>query len=250
MLGAFALYATDDFFAEKENLLKPRPAVWIEDKYTDKGKWMDGWESQRTPRARPRLLHHSPRRCPGACAGALVDTTHFKGNAPAGGRARGHRAPRTPRPPRAPRGRPAGVELFRRPPCKPDFPNVFALDAASDRVTHVRLRIYPDGGVARLRVYGDVDPGRRARSGARAAWISPRSRTAARVAAVSDQFFGPPSNLLLPGRGVNMGDGWETKRRRTPGQRLGGAAARRAAASRAHRARHALLQGQRAAGHA
>ncbi|MEZ4294386.1 MAG: hypothetical protein R3B70_05385, partial [Polyangiaceae bacterium] len=45
--GAFVLFATDDYFAEKENLLKPSPAVWIEGKYTDKGKWMDGWESQR-----------------------------------------------------------------------------------------------------------------------------------------------------------------------------------------------------------
>jgi len=99
---------------------------------------------------------------------------------------------------------------------KPDFPNVLPLPAASGRVSHVRLRIYPDGGVARLRVYGVVRPDPRTfwRPGSIDLAAVEHGGT---VAAVSDQFFGPPSNLLLPGRGVNMGDGWETKRRRTPG---------------------------------
>ena len=46
-LGGSVRYATDDFFAEKENLLKPHKPVWKEHEYTDRGKWMDGWESRR-----------------------------------------------------------------------------------------------------------------------------------------------------------------------------------------------------------
>jgi allantoicase len=98
---------------------------------------------------------------------------------------------------------------------KPDFQNVLKAKTASSRVTHVRLHIYPDGGVARLRVYGVVE------AEPRTFWRRVVDLAAVEnggtIAAVSDQFFGPPSNLLLPGRGVNMGDGWETKRRRTPG---------------------------------
>ena len=99
---------------------------------------------------------------------------------------------------------------------KPDFPNVFTLEKASPRVTHVRLRIYPDGGVARLRIYGDVLAEDRTfwRPGSVDLGAVENGGT---IAAKSDEFFGPPANMLLPGRGVNMGDGWETKRRRTPG---------------------------------
>ncbi|KAF9978856.1 Allantoicase [Actinomortierella ambigua] len=81
--------------------------------------------------------------------------------------------------------------------------------------THVRLCMYPDGGVARLRVYGKVSP------------VLPKDEaevfdlasiaTGAQVEAYSDAHFGHPSNLLLPGRGTDMSDGWETKRSRSPG---------------------------------
>src|SRR5689334_15999490 len=81
LTGAFALYATDDYFAEKENLLKPSAALWIEGKYTDKGKWMDGWESQR--KREPGHDFAIVRLgMPGAVHGIVADTTHFKGNAP------------------------------------------------------------------------------------------------------------------------------------------------------------------------
>ena len=79
--GAFVLFATDDYFAEKENLLRPNAPVWIADKYTDKGKWMDGWESSR--KREPGHDHAILRLgMPGEIHGILADTTHFKGNAP------------------------------------------------------------------------------------------------------------------------------------------------------------------------
>jgi allantoicase len=213
-LGAFALYSTDDYFAEVENLLKPTAPEWIEGKYTDKGKWMDGWESQR--RRSPGHDYAVIRLgVPGFVHGALVDTTHFKGNAPQEVLLEGIDAHDTATAYELNHAT-SWRELIPRTAVKPDFPNVLALESPTARVTHVRLRIFPDGGVARLRVYGLVDPA------PRTFWRQGSVDLGAvenggRVVEVSDQFFGPPSNLLLPGRGVNMGDGWETKRRRTPG---------------------------------
>ena len=65
-LGGAVLYANDDFFAPKENLLKPSAPVFIEGKYTDLGKWMDGWESRR-------------RRTPGSAPGCAVRRTRRAG---------------------------------------------------------------------------------------------------------------------------------------------------------------------------
>jgi allantoicase len=214
LTGAFVLYATDDYFAEKENLLKPTAPVWIEGKYTDKGKWMDGWESQR--KREPGHDHAIVRLgMPGSVHGILADTTHFKGNAPQEVSLEGILAPDT----ATAQGladHPGWKEILPRTVVKPDFQNVLVLPSVSARTTHVRLHIYPDGGVARLRVYGQVLPDPRTfwRPGSIDLAAIENGGT---IAVVSDQFFGPPSNLLLPGRGVNMGDGWETKRRRTPG---------------------------------
>jgi allantoicase len=214
LTGAFVLYATDDYFAEKENLLKPSAPLWIEGKYTDKGKWMDGWESQR--KREPGHDFAIVRLgLPGEIHGIVADTTHFKGNAPQEVSLEAIEAADT----QAARDlidHAGWKEILPRTAVMPDFPNVLPLPAVSGRATHVRLHIFPDGGVARLRVFGAVRPDPRT-------FFGPGSLDLAAVehggtvAAVSDQFFGPPSNLLLPGRGVNMGDGWETKRRRTPG---------------------------------
>jgi len=213
-LGTFVLYATDDYFAEKENLLKPGPPEWREGAYTDKGKWMDGWESQR--KREPGHDFAIIRLGAAGCLhGALVDTTHFKGNAPQEVSLEGLEAPLTATAAQLLASN-DWFEVLPKQPVKPDFPNVLKAAQASARVTHVRLRIFPDGGVARLRVYGAAMPDRRTfwRKGSVDLAAVENGGT---VAAVSDSFFGPPSNLLLPGRGVNMGDGWETKRRRTPG---------------------------------
>ena len=213
-LGTFVLFATDDYFAEKENLLKPGAPEWRDGAYTDKGKWMDGWESQR--RRSPGHDWAVVRLgASGRVHGALVDTTHFKGNAPQEVALEGIDAPLTATA-EALEAATGWFEVLPRQAVKPDFPNVLRAKAPSARVTHVRLRIFPDGGVARLRVYGEVvaEPRTFWRRGSVDLAAVENGGT---IAAVSDQFFGPPSNLLLPGRGVNMGDGWETKRRSTPG---------------------------------
>ena len=214
LLGTFVLFATDDYFAEKENLLKPSAPLWLDDEYTSKGKWMDGWESQRRREAGHDFAVIR-LGAPGRVRGVLVDTTHFKGNAPQQVILEGIDAPYTSTPAQLSEAR-SWVELLPKSDVKPDFPNTFAFKAPSDRVTHVRLRIFPDGGVARLRIYGDVVADDRTfwRAGSVDLGAVENGGT---IAAVSDEFFGPPQNMLMPGRGVNMGDGWETKRRRTPG---------------------------------
>jgi allantoicase len=211
--GTFAVDATDDFFAPREALLRPWAPEWREGEYTDRGKWMDGWESQR--KREPGHDHCTLRLgTPGRVHGLLVDTTHFKGNAPQAVWLETTEAPFT----ATPRDLAAAswTQVLPRTQVKPDFPNVVPLPAATARATHVRLHIDPDGGVARLRVYGEVVPDERTfwREGTVDLAAVENGGT---IAAASDSFFGPPANLLLPGRGVNMGDGWETRRRRTPG---------------------------------
>ena len=214
VLGTFVLYATDDYFAGKENLVQAHAAVWLSEEYTDKGKWMDGWESQR--RREPGHDFAVLRLgAPGRVMGALVDTTHFKGNAPQEVSLEGIEAPHTSTPAQL-NASTAWFSLLPQVAVKPDFGNVLLRSELSPRVTHVRLRIFPDGGVARLRVYGEVAPEPRTfwKHGSIDLGATENGGT---IAAVSDAFFGPASNMLLPGRGVNMGSGWETKRRRTPG---------------------------------
>ena len=213
-VGGVAVLANDEFFAEKENLLKPGRGVFIPDKYTDRGKWMDGWESRR-------------RRTPGNdwCVVQLglrgiikhvdIDTNHFLGNHPpfasidaisnAG---------------KFPKSADAVAKLSWKPllkksPLNPGSQNLF--EVKNDNAwTHLRLNIFPDGGVARLRVYGVVVPD----------WSKVKPGAIVDLAAVenggvplacSDMFFSSMNNLIMPGRAKNMGDGWETKRRRGPG---------------------------------
>lgn len=217
-LGGFVVYATDDYFAAKENLIAVAAPVWDQERYTDRGKWMDGWESQRRrdPYA-PEAHDFAVLRlgAPGCVHAFVVDTTHFRGNAPTHVAIDGIEAPAD-----GMRARVAAMsgwrEIVAKTPVQPNSENVISLSARSERFTHVRLRIYPDGGVARLRVYGDPAPD------PSVFWQAGSLNLAAiefgaKIAHVSDEFFGPPINLLLPGRGQHMGDGWETKRRRSPG---------------------------------
>jgi len=211
-LGGAAIAANDEFFASKNNLVKAEPAIWIEGKYTDRGKWMDGWETRRR-----RDAGHDwcilRLGAPGIVRGVDVDTSFFKGNYPESCAIDLCELPHT-----------ASVEtaiaaswreVLPRTALAGDAHNLFPVAGASN-ATHVRLRIFPDGGVARLRIYGDVVVD----------WIRLAKRgdvdlAAAEhgglVVACSDMFFGSRHNLIMPGDARNMGDGWETRRRRGPG---------------------------------
>ena len=207
-LGAEVLFATDDFFAEKENLIKPGRGIYIVDKYTERGKWMDGWESRRK-----RVEGHDwcdiKLGARGIIQGLDIDTNHFLGNHPP------HASVEACDIEGDPTNDTNWTEILGKSPLLPGSQNFFDIQKSKEW-THIRLHIYPDGGVARLRVYGEV----------KTDWEKFDKNDLIDLASVynqgkvlkcNDMFFSRMENLIAPGRGVNMGDGWETKRRREPG---------------------------------
>ena len=207
-LGAVALYATDDFFAAKERMLQASEPQWRAGVYDENGKWMDGWESRRR---RDDGHDHCIVKlaAPSSLAALEIDTRHFTGNFPPFASVEACRVETTP-----------DVHTFWKvllpqSPLAGNQRNFFAVD--SNQVwTHLKLNIFPDGGVARFRAYGAVhfDWGGVSGSG-------PIDLAAAlhggRALACSDEHYGSMHNVLLPGRGSSMADGWETRRRREPG---------------------------------
>ncbi len=214
-LGGAVLFANDDFFAPKERLLRASAPVFIEGKYTDRGKWMDGWESRRrrTPGFDWCLVRLG---LPGRIHGVLVDTSHFKGNYPESCSFEACALEGTPDVEQLTNEKTKWVEILPLAGLQGDSPNLFPV-AASERFTHLRFKIYPDGGVARLRVYGEVVPdwSRLKRAGGDIDLAAVEH--GGLVIATSDEFFGRRNNLIMPGRASDMSDGWETKRRRGPG---------------------------------
>lgn len=211
-LGGAVLWANDEFFAPKENLLHADAPVWREDEYTDRGKWMDGWETRR--RREPGHDECIIRLgLPGRIERIVVDTAYFRGNYPEACSVEGCALPAD-----------ASVEellahdgwvkILGRKELEGDSENNFGV-IDRRRFTHVRLHIYPDGGVARLRVLGRTIPGPRRLEEGRLDLAAATNGGA--TIAQSDMFFGRSQNLLKPNRAPNMGDGWETQRRRGPG---------------------------------
>ncbi len=206
-LGARAIVATDEFFAPLARALDPAEPIFLADKFDDSGKWMDGWE---TRRRRGGGHDHGTiaLAARGRITGFDVDTRHFTGNNAPACRIEACDCAGEP-------GEDAvWVEVLPVAPLGPDSHHYFA--SSGDRpFTHVRLHIYPDGGVARLRVFGvpAIDP---ARLDGKTADLA-ATLCGGWALAWSDAHYGNPQQLLAPGRGVNMGDGWETRRRRTPG---------------------------------
>ncbi len=211
-LGAAVVAANDEFFGSKDNLIKAEAPIWREGEYTDRGKWMDGWETRRR-RGTGDDWCIVRLGVPGLVRGVDVDTSHFKGNYPEAcaievcdlpGAATGDELARA-----------EWRELLARTPLAGDSHNLLSIDGAP-KATHLRLRIYPDGGVARLRVYGDVVADW-ARLGRRGEVDLAAVEHGGVVVACSDMLFGSCHNLIMPGDARHMGDGWETRRRRGPG---------------------------------
>ncbi|MCA1594089.1 MAG: allantoicase [Acidobacteria bacterium] len=214
-LGGAVLYANDEFFAPKENLLRASTPVFIEGKYTDRGKWMDGWESRRR---RTQGFDWCVIRLglPGVVRGVLVDTSFFRGNYPEQCSIEACAVEGVPDVERLAGDEFKWTEILPPSQLQGDSRNLFPV-THGERATHLRFKIYPDGGVARLRVYGEVAPDwrRLARTGGELDLAAVEN--GGLVVAASDMFFGHRHNLIMPGRGLDMSDGWETRRRRGPG---------------------------------
>ena len=210
-LGGAVLWANDEFFAEKENLIRATEPVWKEDLYTDRGKWMDGWESRR----RREPGHDScivRLGVAGTIEQIVVDTAFFRGNFPESCMIEGLDAAEDMRPEEL-LSSADWVQILPQTALQGDHKNRFEVTDRR-RYTHLRLHIFPDGGVARLRVLGNPVPQPASCLGV-IDLVSALNGGA--TLAQSDMFFGLAQNLLKPERGRNMGDGWETRRRRGPG---------------------------------
>ena len=215
-LGGKVLYATDDFFAEKENLIKPGRGIFITDKYTERGKWMDGWESRRkrTPGHDWCIVQLATT---GKIKGFDIDTNFFLGNHPPHASIEGALITSDKKIKDWDDSSIEWKEILPRSPLDAGSQNFYECNS-DELYSHLRLHIYPDGGVARLKVYGEVYKD----------WSAVDKHEEIDLAAAinggkaiqcNDMFFSSMQNLLMPHRGVNMGDGWETKRNRTPGNR-------------------------------
>jgi allantoicase len=204
-LGTRVTYASDEFFASKERLIQPADPVFIADKYDDHGKWMDGWESRRrrTPGHDDCIIRLG---LPGVVRGVDIDTSYFTGNYPPQASidacVSDDDVPQS-----------GWTEIVPRTDLEGDAHHYVPV-GDHNVWTHLRLNIYPDGGVARLRIHGEVLADFEDGDGVVDLFAL---RNGGRALAASDEHYGSMHNLNLPGRGVNMGDGWETARRRGPG---------------------------------
>ena len=206
--GSTVSSCSDEWFADANRMLQAAEPIFIVGKFDGHGKWMDGWETRRKRDAGYDFAVVKLGLA-GVIKGLDIDTSHFTGNFPPAASVQACRCD--------------GlldesadwVEILPAVSLSGSAHHFFALD--DDRAwTHCRLNIYPDGGVARFRVYGqpvsnwgDLDPG----------VLHEVSGLAqgGRIVGYNDAHFGVPFRLIMPGRGVNMGDGWETRRRREPG---------------------------------
>jgi allantoicase len=207
-LGADVISASDEFFGSRDRLIKPETAVFLPDEYDDHGKWMDGWE---TRRKRHEGFDHCILKLgmPGLIRGFDIDTSFFVGNYPPSVSIDVCLSDKTPD------ETTSWTRILPSASLEPDAHNLFEVDNDFPW-NYVRLNIYPDGGVARLRIYGEVVPD----------WENVGKddvidllalENGGRALMCNDEHFGSMHNLIKPTPPLNMGDGWETRRRRDPG---------------------------------
>ncbi|KAA3610227.1 MAG: allantoicase [Calditrichaeota bacterium] len=213
-LGSKTLACSDDFFAPMHNLIQEGRGIFIADKYTENGKWMDGWESRRkrTPGNDWCIIKLA---VPGTITGVDIDTNHFLGNHPPHSSIEGCYVDDQTNTDELISNKNLWQEILPISSLEPGSHNFYDIESEK-QFTHLRLNIFPDGGVARLKVYGHVYKN----------WDSVNKEDEIDLASAlnggqavlcNDMFFSHMQNLLKPERGKNMGDGWETKRNRTPG---------------------------------
>jgi allantoicase len=207
-LGAVPVSATDEFFAPLARLLNAQEPQWREGVYDDNGKWMDGWE---TRRRRGEGHDHCVIRlaAPGVISSLDIDTRFFTGNYPP------HASVAACRCEGAPDVNTRWTTILPIAPLGGNRQNLFQV-SSREVWTHLRIDIYPDGGVARLRAYGEVHRVWSAADAGVAVDLA-AALNGGRALACSDEHYGAMTNILLPGRGSSMADGWETRRRREPG---------------------------------
>lgn len=210
-VGGGVVWANDELFAERENLIKPAKPEYQPWSFGHKGQIYDGWETRR--RREPGVDQAIVRLgMPGVISGVIVDTAFFTGNFPPFASVEALAVDGYPSP--AELSSMDWTTLVAKSPLAGDAENFFDVSSAR-RWTHARLTIHPDGGVARFRVHGvPVGDPRLLDLGA---LDLAALENGARVTGASNMFYSSPSNLIAPGFAAVMGEGWETARRRDEG---------------------------------
>jgi allantoicase len=213
--------ASDEFYAAKENLIKPTAPTFVPETYDAKGQAYDGWETRRRRGPGGTLPDDAARDwvivrlgVPGVVRSIVVDTAFFTVNYPQACSADGYSASGYPTPEELNADAGGWQEILPRALLTGDARHAFTVNSGR-RFTHVRLNIFPDGGVARLHVHGEVVPDPAMLEGLTVDLAA--LENGADIAARSDQFYSSPRNVISPGLSRVMGEGWETRRRRKAG---------------------------------
>jgi allantoicase len=213
-LGGAVVAASDEAFAVKENLINPWTPRFSPETFGPRGQEYDGWETRRRRPAAGGELGHDwavvRLGLPGVIRGVVIDTAWFKGNFPPLASVEACAVPGYPSPDELT----GWVEIVPRSPLEGDRAHAFPVEVER-RFTHVRLNMFPDGGIARLRVHGEVVPDPRPLAGLTVDLAA--LENGARVTGCSDEFYSSPGNMLFPGLARTQAEGWETARRRGAG---------------------------------
>lgn len=215
-LGGQVVSFSDEWFAAAENLIQPRAPVRDATRFTHAGAWYDGWETRRHNENEYDWVILKMGVAAAHIVGGEVDTAFFNGNHAPFVSVQGLYDEQAVDVAEDDQRWETVVEKFE---CGPSQRHFFLREAGltGSKFTHVKLMMYPDGGIARFRLYGKVVPPALALEGNSQLLDLASVCNGAVALSVSDQHFGSADNLLLPGRGHDMSDGWETKRSREPG---------------------------------
>ena len=202
-LGSKVIFKTDDFFAAASRIINPNPPIFKEGVFDKRGKWMDGWETKRRRKKGFDFLIIKLGR-PGKIFNVDIDTTHFSGNQPtyASLEARYNK-------------KSAWIKILDKKKLGPNKNHNFKIKNKTV-FEYIKLNIYPDGGVARLKLFGNIDLSFIKKNNVNKIDLASITN-GTQILACSDEHFGDANNLLLPGKSINMGNGWETRRRRGKG---------------------------------
>ncbi len=204
-LGSKIVYKTDEFFAKADRIINSNEPIFIKNKFDKHGKWMDGWETKRRRnKGYDYLIIRLGKE--GKISRVNIDTTHFNGNQPNTASLQACHCKKN-----IPSKKIKWVEILKKKRIKPNTHNVFGI---KNRFvfTHIKLNIFPDGGVARLRLFGEMVV-KKLSFGKKIINLSSLLNGAS-IVTCNNEHFGKAENILAPGSGKNMGDGWETRRSR------------------------------------
>jgi len=203
-LGSKVIFKTDDFFASANRIINPNFPIFKEGIFDKHGKWMDGWE---TRRRRRKGFDHLIIKLgkPGKIFNVDIDTTHFSGNQPT------HASLEACHSNKKPNNKSRWITILNKKKLGPNKNHNFKIKNKSI-FTHIKLNIFPDGGIARLRIYGEIEV-KKVNFKNKIINLSSMLNGAS-IVGCNNEHFGSAENILAPGKGKNMGDGWETRRSR------------------------------------